>query len=83
MPCGRLRNLRLNPAEISKSVESDDIKGAEDAYVMSCIECGACAFSCPARRPIVQLCRRAKASVRARIAAEKAKAAAAAAKENK
>jgi electron transport complex protein RnfC len=81
--CVRACPMNLNPAEISKSVESDDIKGAEDAYVMSCIECGACAFSCPARRPIVQLCRRAKASVRARIAAEKAKAAAAAAKENK
>ena len=33
------------------------------------------------RRPVVQLCRRAKASIRARIAAEKAKAAEAAAKE--
>jgi Na+-translocating ferredoxin:NAD+ oxidoreductase RnfC subunit len=50
---------------------------------MSCIECGACTFCCPQRRPIVQLCRRAKASIRARIAAEKAKAAAAAAKEAK
>jgi electron transport complex protein RnfC len=68
----------LNPAEISKSVESDDMKSAEVAHVMTCIECGACAFSCPQRRPIVQMCRRAKNSIRARMAAEKAKAAAAA-----
>jgi electron transport complex protein RnfC len=65
--------MYLNPAEISKAVEADDIKDAESYHVMTCIECGACAFSCPARRPIVQLCRRAKNSIRARIASEKAK----------
>jgi electron transport complex protein RnfC len=75
--CVRACPMRLNPAEISKSVESDDIKGAEDAHVMTCIECGACAFGCPLRRPIVQMCRRAKNSIRARMAAERAKAAAA------
>ena len=69
--------MRLNPAEISKAVESDDVKSAEDAHVMTCIECGACAFGCPLRRPIVQMCRRAKNSIRARSASEKAKAAAA------
>ena len=75
--CVRACPMRLNPAEISKAVESDDVKSAEAAHVMTCIECGACAFGCPLRRPIVQMCRRAKNSIRARIAAEKAKAAAA------
>ncbi len=70
--CVRACPMKLNPAEISKSVEADDMKGAEDCHVMTCIECGACAFSCPSRRPIVQFCRRAKNSIRARIAAEKA-----------
>ncbi len=70
--CVRACPMRLNPAEISKAVEADDIKGAENCRVMSCIECGACAFSCPSRRPIVQFCRRAKNSIRARLAAEKA-----------
>ena len=56
------------------------VKAAEDAHVMDCIECGACSFGCPAYRTITQSCRRAKATIRARIAAEKAKAAAAAAK---
>lgn len=69
--------MNLNPAEISKAVEADDIKSAEDAHVMTCIECGACSFGCPAHRTITQFCRRAKNSIRARIAAEKAKAAAA------
>ena len=76
--------MNLNPAEISKAVEADDIQAAEKEYhVMDCIECGACSFGCPEYRTITQMCRRAKNSIRARIAAEKAKAAAAAAKEQK
>ena len=78
--CVRACPMLLNPAEISKAVEADDIKAAEEAHVMTCIECGACTFGCPAHRTITQFCRRAKNSIRARIAAEKAKAAAAAKK---
>lgn len=75
--CVRACPMNLNAAEIAKAVEADDIKDAEDMHVMSCIECGACSFSCPAYRPITQFCRRAKNSIRARIAAEKARAQAA------
>ena len=78
--CVRACPMNLNPAEISKAVEANDIKTAEAAHVMTCIECGACSFGCPAYRAVTQLCRRAKNSIRARMAAEKAKAAAAAAK---
>ena len=70
--------MNLNPAEISKAVEANDIKTAEAAHVMTCIECGACSFGCPACRAVTQLCRRAKNSIRARMAAEKARAAKAA-----
>ncbi len=79
--CVRACPMNLNAAEIAKAVEADDIKSAEAAHVMTCIECGACTFNCPAYRPITQFCRRAKNSIRARLAAEKAKAAAAKAKE--
>ena len=75
--CVRACPMGLNPADISKAVEANDIKSAEDAHVMSCIECGACSFVCPAYRTLTQFCRRAKNSIRARIAAEKARAAAA------
>ena len=75
--CVRACPMCLNPADISKAVEANDISDAERAHVMTCIECGACSFSCPAYRTITQFCRRAKNSIRARIAAEKAKAAAA------
>ena len=78
--CVRACPMNLNPADIAKAVEANDIKSAEDAHVMTCIECGACTFGCPAHRTITQFCRRAKNSIRARIAAEKAKAAAAAKK---
>ena len=78
--CLRACPMGLNPALISKVVDANDIKAAEDAHVMDCIECGACSFGCPAYRTITQSCRRAKNSIRARIAAEKAKAAAAAGK---
>ena len=78
--CLRACPMNLNPALISKAVDANDIKAAEDASVMDCIECGACSFGCPAYRTITQSCRRAKNSIRARVAAEKAKAAAAAAK---
>lgn len=76
--CLRACPMNLNPADISKAVEADDVADAERAHVMTCIECGACSFVCPAHRTITQFCRRAKNSIRARIAAEKAKAAAAA-----
>ena len=75
--CLRACPMNLNPAAISCAVESDDIAFAERYGVMNCIECGACSFSCPAYRDITQNCRRAKASIRTRIAREKAAAAAA------
>jgi len=78
--CLRACPMQLNAASISRAVEADDIKQAEDLGVMNCIECGACSFGCPAYRSITHLCRRAKNSIRARQAAEKAKAAAAAKK---
>jgi len=75
--CLRACPMTLNIAEIGKAVEADDVASAEALHVMTCIECGACSFSCPAYRPLTQFCRRAKNSIRARIAAEKARAAAA------
>ncbi len=72
--CVRACPMQLNPSDISRAVESDDIQEAERIGVMNCIECGACSFSCPAYRNITQHCRRAKNSIRAAQAAAKKKA---------
>jgi electron transport complex protein RnfC len=63
------------PTELSQAVEADDIDEAERRRVMDCFECGACAYVCPARRPLVQHMRRAKAIIaaRRRAAAQKPK----------
>ena len=62
-------------SELSQFIEADDIDGAIKVSMMDCIECGSCAYVCPAHRPLVQHIRRGKAVVMARRAAEKAKAA--------
>ena len=69
--CIRACPMRLNPAALSRAVESDDIAAAEALGVMNCVECGACAFGCPAYRSITHHCRRAKNAIRARAAARK------------
>ena len=61
--CGRCIEacpMRLMPNELSQAIEADDIDEAERLNVMDCFECGACAYECPARRPLVQHLRRAK-----------------------
>ncbi len=73
--CGRCVEacpLRLMPNEISLAIEADDIDLAERRNVMDCFECGACAFVCPAHRPLVQHHRRAKAVIMARRRAAQA-----------
>jgi electron transport complex protein RnfC len=73
--CLRACPMGLDPSAISCAMEAGDVADAEARGVMNCIECGACSFGCPAYRSITHFCRRAKISIRARIAAEKAKAA--------
>jgi len=73
--CLRACPMGLDPSAISCAMEAGDAADAESRGVMNCIECGACSFGCPAYRSITHFCRRAKITIRARIAAEKAKAA--------
>ena len=57
--------MRLLPGPISVLVESEKYDQAEQAFVMDCVECGACSYVCPANRPLVQHFRRAKAEINA------------------
>ena len=74
--CGRCNNacpLYLLPSELAHCIEADDIPAAEALNLMDCFECGACAYVCPAHRPLVQHMRRAKAAVMLKRRLEKTK----------
>ncbi len=77
--CGRCVDacpMGLMAGTLSVAIENERFDLAEAGFVLDCIECGCCAYVCPARRPLVQHLRRAKQEVmalrRARAAAPKA-----------
>ena len=63
--------MNINPSYLGTVIESEKFDLAMNSNVMDCIECGACAYICPAHRPLVQHIRRAKAEIRSRMAANK------------
>ncbi len=72
--CGRCVDacpMGLNPSELSQCIEADDIESAEQIALMDCVECGCCAYVCPAHRPMVHHMRRGKALVMAKRSAAK------------
>ena len=66
--------MHLTPVYMNMFAAKNDLEGCEEYDVLDCIECGSCAYVCPARIPLVQQFRVAKMRVQ-----EKRKAAAAAA----
>ena len=69
--CGRCVDacaLGLNPTSYAKAlkIENTDERMArlEENSINLCMECGACSFVCPARRPLVQNIRLGKAALR-------------------
>jgi len=56
--------MDLMPMYIDAYALRGDYKNAEKYGAMNCIECGCCAYSCPAKRPIVQSVRLAKRMIR-------------------
>lgn len=77
--CGRCNDvcpMQLMPGILSVQIENERFDDAQNWHVMDCIECGCCAYTCPAARPLVQHMRRAKSEVGAKLRAAKAAAAA-------
>ena len=77
--CGRCNDvcpMQLMPGILSVQIENERFDDAQNWHVMDCIECGCCAYTCPAGRPLVQHMRRAKSEVGAKLRAAKAAAAA-------
>ncbi len=71
--------MRLSPALIVRELKSGNLDKAKSFGLMDCIECGCCAFVCPAKVNLIQRIRLGKGLVRQKMAEEKAKAAAKAA----
>ena len=73
--------MRLSPALIVRELKAGNLDKAKSFGLMDCIECGCCAFVCPAKVNLIQRIRLGKGLVRQKMAEEKAKAAAKAAAE--
>ena len=56
--------MRLMPMYIESFALAKDYASAEKYGAMSCLECGSCAFNCPAKRPLVQNISLAKAMIK-------------------
>ena len=67
--------LRLMPTEFAESYERRDVEQLRKLKVNLCMECGCCSYACPAKRPLVQTNRLAKALLAADNAEKKAQAA--------
>ena len=52
------------PTKLEKAVEKKDVDALLSLDIMTCMECGCCAFSCPAGRRLVQAIRLGKSYVR-------------------
>ena len=53
--------MRLQPLFLYRYASANKLGALEAANVMDCMECGACAYVCPARLPLVQVFREGKA----------------------
>ncbi len=65
--CGRCLShcpLKLDPRAISRAYNAGSGEELEDLYADLCMECGCCSYVCPAKRPLVQTNKLAKALLR-------------------
>lgn len=64
--CAKVCPMNLMPMKIEASIQIGDIAGAKANGVLNCIECGSCAYNCPAKRPLVQAIRLSKKLIKER-----------------
>ena len=60
--------MGLMPLSLERAVLREDAEALGELNVMNCMECGSCAFVCPAKRPLVQSMRLGKGILRAKSA---------------
>lgn len=61
--CVNVCPMGLNPAFLMRDVQYNDWDVAEKGYIVDCIECGSCSFTCPANRPLLDYIRMGKQTV--------------------
>ena len=71
--CGARCAMRLSPVLIVRELKAGNLEKAKKFGLMDCIECGCCAFVCPARVNLIQRIRLGKGLVREQMSKEKAK----------
>ncbi len=71
--CVRNCPFGLRSWAVAKANKDEDIEMLKKLQVETCMECGCCAYVCPANRPLIQSNRIAKATLREVAAKEKAK----------
>ena len=62
--CASACPMNLLPAAVEAAVNHGKTDTLGDLNVMVCMECGSCSFVCPAKRPLAQVMRLAKAEIR-------------------
>lgn len=65
--CGRCINhcpLHLDPCAFAMALEASNVEELAKLKVNLCMECGVCSYVCPAKRPLVQKNRLAKAELK-------------------
>jgi electron transport complex protein RnfC len=64
--CVRACPMHLMPTWLSKAYSAKDVETLQKLNVNLCMECGCCAYVCPAKRPLVQSIRKAKKVIKER-----------------
>jgi electron transport complex protein RnfC len=61
--CVTVCPMGLNPTLLMNATEFANWKLAENNYIVDCVECGSCSFTCPANRPLLDYIRLGKGKV--------------------
>lgn len=70
--CVNVCPMGLNPTLLMNATEFTNWDMAEANYIVDCIECGSCSFTCPSNRPLLDHIRLGKGKVMGIIRARKA-----------
>ena len=69
--CVNVCPMGLNPTYLMRDVQYADWDQVERGYVLDCIECGSCSYTCPSHRPLLDFIRVGKQRVSAIVRARK------------